>query len=219
MSRSAAATLRGVPAWCLGLFGVVWVWSAIAPHHWMDWALENALTVVAVPLFAWSHRYRHYSNRAWVQATLFLVLHTVGSHYTYSEVPAGDWVRDAFGLARNHYDRLVHFAFGLLLLRPLREAIIPDPRPLPPLTLAYIGVSGVAAWSAVYELIEWFVARTADPSAGTAYLGTQGDEWDAQKDMALAIGGALLAAAWDLWADARGRAAGPVHTLVNGELE
>lgn len=199
-------SLRGVPTWCLVAFALVWVWSAIGPHHWMDWALENGLTVVALPAWIWSHRYRHYSNRAWLQATLFLVLHTVGSHYTYSEVPAGDWAREAFGWSRNHYDRLVHFSFGLLLLRPLRELVIPDPRPLPIWSLAYIGIAGVALWSMVYELIEWFVARTADPSAGTAYLGTQGDEWDAQKDMALAIAGALLAALVDLYTDVRARA-------------
>jgi putative membrane protein len=175
---------------------------AIAPADRMDWLLENGLTFVAVPLAVWGYRRRPLSDRAYVQATVFLVLHTIGAHWTYSEVPAGFWVRDALGLSRNHYDRLVHFAFGLLMLRPVRELGFHGREP-GPIALVYFTVAGVALWSLLYEVLEWAVAAVVDPAAGTAYLGTQGDQWDAQKDMGLAVLGALVAAAYEHRADRR----------------
>jgi len=143
---------------------------------------------------AWPDRWHPTPVAAIWRATVFLVLHTVGSHYTYSNVPAGDWARDAFGLARNHYDRLVHFGFGLLMLRPLRELGFGRGSGPGGLGALYFSVAAVAAWSLVYEVVEWIVASVVDPAAGTAYLGTQGDPWDAQKDMAVALFGAGLAA-------------------------
>ncbi len=181
------------------MFGVVWILCAIRPYNRADWALENLLTLVAVPAAVFTYRRFRFSDQSYVQATLFLILHTIGSHYTYAEVPAGDWVRDAFGLTRNHYDRLVHFLFGLLMLRPARELTLRRARSLGPVTLFYLSFASIAWWGAAYEMVEWLVARVADPAAGTAYLGTQGDVWDAQKDMALACVGALIAAAVDGW--------------------
>jgi putative membrane protein len=186
-----------VPAFCLVVFLAVWTALAIAPRYRADWLLENLPTFVGVPLAVVGFRRFRFSDRAYLQATAFLVLHTVGSHYTYSEVPLGDWARDVFGLARNHYDRLVHFAFGLLMLRPVRElGFRPGSRP-GPVALTYFSVAGVALWSLLYEVTEWLVASVADPAAGTAFLGTQGDPWDAEKDMALATGAAVIAAALD----------------------
>jgi len=208
VSGGAAARARRdarVPIVCLGVFLVAWTALAIAPRFRADWLLENYPTFIAVPALVWSWRRFRFSNRAYVQGTLFLLLHTVGSHYTYSEVPAGDWVRDAFGLARNHYDRLVHFAFGALLLRPIRELGFGRGRGRAPGELAtlYFSVSGVAFWSMLYEIVEWVTARIADPAAGTAYLGTQGDPWDAEKDMACALVGSLLAAGVEALLDRR----------------
>jgi len=208
VSGGAAARARRdarVPIACLGVFLVVWTALAIAPRFRADWLLENYPTFIAVPALVWGWRRFRFSNRAYVQGTLFLLLHTVGSHYTYSEVPVGDWVRDAFGLARNHYDRLVHFAFGALLLRPIRELGFGRGRRRAPGELAtlYFSVSGVAFWSMLYEIVEWVTARIADPAAGTAYLGTQGDPWDAEKDMACALVGSLLAAGVEALLDRR----------------
>jgi putative membrane protein len=181
-----------VPAACLAVFLVVWVACAIDPVYRADWAIENAPTALLVP-FVWAvHRRYRLSDRSWIQGTLFVILHTIGSHYTYSEVPLGFWVRDAFDLGRNHYDRWVHFLFGLLLLRPIRELGFRG-RELDRFTTLFFCTAVVAWWSVLYELIEWIVASVADPAAGTAYLGTQGDEWDAQKDMGLAVLGATLA--------------------------
>ena len=197
-----------VPLVCLAVFGVVWLTLAIAPRYREDWVLENLPTFIAVPAAVWGYRRFHFSDRAYVQATIFAILHTVGSHYTYSEVPLGDWAGDVFELGRNHYDRFVHFAFGLLMLRPVREVGFWRGRPgrFPELGFC---VAAVALWSVLYEVAEWTVASIVDPEAGTAYLGTQGDQWDAQQDMALALGGALIAAAVEWWLDRRTRDISP----------
>jgi putative membrane protein len=185
---------RHVPALCLGTFLGIWALLALAPRHRADWLLENLPTFVAVPAAIAAYRVRPLSDRAYVQATIFLVLHTIGSHYTYSEVPLGDWLREMASLSRNHYDRIVHLAFGLLLLRPMRELGFPDPAVPGRIAVLYFSVTAIACWSAIYEVTEWLIASLADPAAGIAYLGTQGDVWDAQKDMALALLGASLAA-------------------------
>ncbi|MET0657507.1 MAG: DUF2238 domain-containing protein [Steroidobacteraceae bacterium] len=131
---------------------------------------------------------------------VFLLLHTVGSHYTYALVPYDRWMQhltgrtlsDLFGLERNHYDRLVHFLYGALMLVPsadvLRRVAIMRGTGRWLLPVVFL-----MAQSATYELIEWGAASVVAPDLGTAYLGTQGDEWDGQKDMALATCGAVLA--------------------------
>jgi putative membrane protein len=191
-----------VPLWCLVAFAVVWIGLGIAPRYREDWVLENLPTFVVVPVAIWGFRRFRFSNRAYVQATAFLLLHTVGSHYTYSEVPAGFWARDLFGFTRNHYDRFVHFAFGALMLRPVRELGFWRGRPGRGGELVF-SIAGIALCSVLYEMVEWVVATIVDPAAGTAFLGTQGDEWDAQKDMALALAGATLAAAVERALDRR----------------
>ncbi len=184
-----------VPTLCLAVFLAAWTALAIAPRFRADWLLENLPTFVAVPFVVWSSRRFRFSDRAYVQGTVFAILHTVGSHYTYSEVPVGDWIRDAFALGRNHYDRFVHFAFGALMLRPIRELGFGRGRHHRPgeLGTRYFSAAAVGLWSALYEIVEWLTARVVDPAAGTAFLGTQGDPWDAEKDMACALLGALAA--------------------------
>lgn len=204
MSTSPGSTARSshaVPLACLLGFGVVWIVCAIAPHDRADWALENVPTFIGVPAAVLTYRRFRFSNRAYVQAALMLMLHTVGSHYTYSLVPAGDWLRDGFALSRNHYDRIVHFLFGVLMLRPLRELGFRNGQP-GPAAVYFFSVSAIACWSLLYEVVEWLVAQVADPAAGIAYVGTQGDIWDAQKDMALALVGALIAGGYEWWSDA-----------------
>ena len=193
-----------VPAICLGVFVVVWVALAIAPRYRADWLLENIPTFVAVPAVVWLHRRFPLSDRAWVQATIFAVLHTIGSHYTYSLVPLGEWVQEAVGSPRNQYDRVVHFSFGLLMLKAVTDLGFRPRRRPGPFGVAFFGVAGVALWSVVYEVLEWLVARVADPAAGTAFLGTQGDPWDAEKDMACALVGSIVAATAE-WAAASRR--------------
>lgn len=187
-----------IPAGCLLAWCVAFVWSAIDPHHPEDWWLENLLVFISVPLVLWGYRRHRLSNHAYLLGTLFLILHAVGAHHTYSEVPLGDWARDQWNWSRNHYDRLVHFSFGLLLAAPIRE-----------LLMRWAGVRGfwsyylafdaACALSALYEIVEWLAAQLTAPELGAAYLGIQGDQWDAQKDMGLALLGALLALLITAW--------------------
>lgn len=181
-----------IPAACLGIFLLVWLALAIRPTSRADWLLENVPTLVLVPLAVLTYRRFRFSDQAYVQATIFALLHSVGSHYTYSEVPLGNWLRDALELTRNHYDRVVHLLFGVLMLRPMRELALHNSRNVGWLATDYLSLAAVGFWSLAYEIVEWAVASIADPAAGTAYLGTQGDVWDAQKDMALACLGAAL---------------------------
>ena len=182
-----------VPLLCLATFLAVWVLLGVNPRYRDAWLLENLLVVTFVPALVLTFRKFQFTNRAYVEMTVFMLLHAIGSHYTYSEVPAGDWAAEAFGLSRNHYDRLVHFAFGALFVRPLRELTLRNVRGIGPIAYYWLSLAGIAAVSTGYELLEWCVAIIVDPEAGTAFLGTQGDVWDAQKDTALACGGAILA--------------------------
>ncbi len=175
-------------------YALWWGLFAIAPVYPADWLLENLLVVPFVALLVATYRRFPLSDLSYALIAIFLAVHAVGAHYTYSEVPLGNWARDAFGLSRNHYDRVVHFGFGLLLAYPVREVFLRVAQTRGVFAY-YLPLDVTLAFSVVYELVEWGVAVTVDPAAGTAYLGTQGDPWDAQKDMALAGLGALVAMA------------------------
>jgi putative membrane protein len=183
---------RRYPLILIFLYLIVWVWAAINPLDRADWLLENYLIFAAIPVIAWSWMRFRLSNLSYTLIAIFLALHTIGSHTAYANAPIGFWIQDLFNLSRNHYDRVVHFSFGFLLAYPVREIF---------LRLANArGVWGLwfpveltLAASALYEVLEWLVAANVDPAAGLAFLGSQGDVWDAQKDMALAGLGALIA--------------------------
>ena len=185
----------------LALFAAVWIWAAIEPIYPHDWLLENYLVFIFVPLIVLTGRYFRLSSLSYTLMTLFMLLHVVGSHYTYAEVPFGTTLQHWFGSGRNMYDRLVHFSFGLLLVYPLREVFMRVAK-VCGVWAYWFPLELVLAFSAAYEIIEWRVAARVDPSAGLAFLGAQGDVWDAQKDMALAVAGAaitLLAVALIHW--------------------
>ncbi len=175
----------------LGVFATVWTWAAIEPKHPHDWLLENYLVFIFVPLILLAGRYFRLSNLACTLITVFLLMHVVGSHYTYAEVPFGYTLQHGFGSGRNMYDRLVHFCFGLLLAYPLREVFMRVAK-VRGVWSYWFPFELVLAFSGAYEIIEWLVAARVDPSAGLAFLGAQGDVWDAQKDMAVAAAGALI---------------------------
>jgi putative membrane protein len=173
------------------IFAMVWVWAAINPLFFDGWLLENYLVFIFVPIILILGRYFKLSNVSYTLITIFMILHVIGSHYTYAEVPFGYTIQDWFGLERNMYDRIVHFSYGFLLVYPVREVFMR-------LSQAkgfwsyYFPIDLVAASSALYEIIEWLAARNVDPAAGIAFLGSQGDIWDAQKDMLLAILGSII---------------------------
>jgi putative membrane protein len=176
----------------LAIFILVWIWAAINPLFPHDWLLENYLVFFFVPIILLSGFYFKLSNLSYTLITVFMIMHVIGSHYTYAEVPFGDTLQEWLGASRNMYDRLVHFSFGLLLAYPLREVFVRITR-----ARGFWGfwfpVELTLAFSALYELMEWLTVLSVDPAAGLAFLGSQGDVWDAQKDMALAGFGALIA--------------------------
>lgn len=173
-------------------YGLLWIWLAIAPLNRRDWLLENLLAFALVVLLVLTCRRFQFSDVSYGLIACFMTLHAVGAHYTYAEVPFGFWLKDLFSLSRNPFDRIVHFAYGALLAYPVREVLI---------RLAgvrgvwsyYLPASLILAQSGLFEIIESVVAAFVSPELGSAYLGTQGDEWDAQKDMASAFGGAAPA--------------------------
>jgi putative membrane protein len=209
---SSASQSRHRHAYVLALliaFLLLWLVLAIRPWSRQDWLLENIVVFAVVPLFVMTvHRLR-FSNLAYTLLFLFLCAHEVGAHYTYSLVPydravqalTGGSLDTLLGFRRNNYDRLVHFLFGLLLL-PLAVELFDAQAPPRGIWRWLMPVLFLQALSAVYELIEWLAASVFGGELGQAYLGTQGDAWDAQKDMALALLGAVIARlALALWRD------------------
>ncbi len=182
------------------LLGILWTALALDPFDRKDWLLENVLVLLAVALLATTYRRFPLSRMSYTFIFLFLCLHTIGAHYTYAEVPYDHWwqsltgstFNEMVGWQRNNFDRVVHFCYGLLLAYPIREVF-----------LRVAGVRGFLGYflpldltmstSMLYELIEWGAAEFFGGELGVAYLGTQGDVWDAHKDMALASLGALIA--------------------------
>mgnify|MGYP001817507176 CR=1 FL=1 len=180
--------LQGLLAWLL----LLWIVTAIAPFDRRDWLLENLLVFIYAAILLLTYRRFAFSGTSYVLFSIFMSLHLVGAHYTYSEVPFGYWLRDTLDLSRNHYDRIVHFSFGLLIAYPFRELLMRAAGVVR--SWSYIlAVAMVLAFSAFYEVMEGIVAMLVAPDLGMAYLGTQGDEWDAQKDSFLAFSGALVA--------------------------
>jgi putative membrane protein len=175
----------------LGIFLVFWSWAAWNPVYPHDWLLENYLVFLWVPIIIASGYYFRLSNISYTLITIFMCLHVVGSHYTYAEVPFGETLKVWFDADRNMYDRLVHFSFGLLLFYPIREIFMRLAK-TKGFWSYYFPWDLLAALAGIYEIIEWQTAVRVNPEAGLAFLGTQGDVWDAQKDMGLAILGAFI---------------------------
>ena len=173
------------------LFTITWIWSAINPLYPDDWVLENILVVIFVPFIFWSSRYFLFSNTSYILVTIFMILHVIGSHYTYAEVPFGLNIGAWLGVERNMYDRLVHLLFGVVFVYPLFEYLHKKLK-LGGFLVYYISFMTISAFAGFYEVIEWIAASVLDHVAGNAFLGTQGDIWDAQKDMALAMIGSFF---------------------------
>jgi len=175
----------------LGWLVLVWCITAIHPRYPIDWVLENLLTYIYGAILIFTYRRFKFSNISYGLFTLFLTLHMIGAHYTYAEVPIGFWAQELFHFSRNHYDRVVHFSFGLLLAIPFREMLVRIVG-VPVRWSYFITTCIVLAFSAFYELLEMWTAMIVSPELGSAYLGTQGDEWDSQRDTSLAYFGAII---------------------------
>jgi len=182
------------------VFAIEWVLLAINPYDRADWALENVLVAVSVLVLVATHRVFPLSRLSYTLIFVFLLLHEIGAHYTYAKVPYdegfnflfGFSLNEALGFERNHFDRAIHFVYGLLLAYPVREVFI---------RIAtvrgfwgyFLPLDITMSTSMLFELFEWGAAEFFGGDLGMAYLGTQGDIWDAHKDMALASLGALIA--------------------------
>ncbi|MDP3091682.1 MAG: DUF2238 domain-containing protein [Nitrospira sp.] len=173
-------------------YGVFWIWLAIDPLNRRDWLLENLLVLTLIPLLLLTYRRFEFSLTSYCLIGLFLVLHAFGAHYTYAEVPLGFWLKDLWALSRNPFDRIAHFAYGALLVFPIRELLVRQTGLRGRWAYA-LPVCIVLAQSGFFEVLEAIVAMIVSPELGNIYLGTQGDEWDAQHDMAAALGGSVLA--------------------------
>ncbi len=179
-------------------FTLWWLAWAYQPWHFSDWVLENILTVLAIIYFIYCRHTFRLSSLSYTLIFIFLSLHTIGSHYTYADVPYESWtgalgfsINDNFGFTRNHFDRLVHFLFGFLIAYPMREVFMRVAGAKGAWSY-YLPLELVMSLSMLYELIEWAAAEVVGGELGMAYLGTQGDIWDAHKDMGLATIGAAL---------------------------
>ena len=179
--------LAGLLVW----YVLLSMWTAYAPADRQFWLLSSILPGLLVLLLIGTHRFLPLSPASYVLITGFLTLHMIGVHYTYAEVPAGAWLEQTLPLGRNQYDRIVHFCFGFLLTYPIEE-LFRLTVPLRGWLLYYLPVMTVLGLSGLWEIVESWVARAVHPELGITYLGSQGDVWDAQKDMAAAMYGALL---------------------------
>jgi putative membrane protein len=174
------------------IFALSWINSIVGTPDYHNWVLENLLVFISLSFLIISYKKYQFSNLSYLLITIYLCLHVYGSKYTYADNPFGFWLQDYFEMSRNHYDRIVHFSFGFLIAYPMREMF-----------LKWFNYPKWVAWalpieitlsiSGLYELIEWAVADIFFREQGAAYLGTQGDIWDAQKDIFLAFSGAIIA--------------------------
>ena len=183
-------------------FGIFWMFLGVDPVSRFAWVLENVLLVCFLSAYLASYRTVNWTTLSFVAVLAFLVLHVIGAHFTYSLVPYDELFESSFGVGmnqlfgwhRNQFDQLVHFTYGLLLSIPLHER-------LSEALHRFVGaavVMLVMSSSLVYELIEWGAVLVLAGDEGMAFLGAQGDPWDAHKDMFLATLGSLITVTW-LW--------------------
>jgi len=188
------------PHWLLVIFAVWWLVWAIRPADRRVWLAENSVAITLVLFLIAIYPYFRFSNLSYTLSVVLLFLHAVGGHYMYSKVPYDRWskrllgrtISELFGFKRNHYDRLVHFAFGILMAQPARELLQHYAQPREGWS-EVLPVCVIMSLAMAFELIEAVIAAALGGGAGQEYLAAQGDEWDAHKDMALAALGAIIA--------------------------
>lgn len=174
------------------LTGLVFLWSAVRPHDYFTWFLEVLPVIIAVPILAATYRRFPLTTLLYVLIAIHAMILCVGGHFTYAEVPLFNWLRDTFHLARNHYDRVGHFMQGFVPAMIAREILLRTTPLRRGKMLVFLVVCVCLAISAGYELFEWAVAL-ATGEAADSFLATQGDVWDTQQDMLMALVGAVTA--------------------------
>jgi putative membrane protein len=174
----------------LVVFVCIWISTFIGTTDMSNWLLENTLVFLFLPFLIFTYKKYQFSDTSYLLLCIYLCLHVYGSKYTYAENPFGYWLQEVFHSSRNHYDRIVHFSFGFLLAYPMREMFLRGLQ-YPKWVAWLLPIEITLSISGFYELIEWAVADVFFKAQGDAYLGTQGDIWDAQKDIFLAFSGAI----------------------------
>lgn len=183
-----------LPLVLLALYLAEFAVLAVHPVSRPTWVSENVTVLCIVVPLVWLYlKGVRFSNTAYLLMSVLIFMHTIGGHYTFAQVPFG-WVTDLIGAQRNHFDRVAHFAVGFYafaILEYLETRRLSNSRVLS----ALFALAAILAVAALFEMVEWRYAVAADPVASAEFLGSQGDIWDAQKDM-LADGlGAVLATA------------------------
>tara|TARA_Y100000310_G_scaffold333429_1_gene410981 strand:+ start:153 stop:761 length:609 start_codon:yes stop_codon:yes gene_type:complete len=176
------------------LYALIWAFLAISPRYRSVWWDENILVFLFVGILLLTYKKFKFSNTSYSLIFIFMVLHSIGAHYSYAEMPLFDLIKDNYGLMRNHYDRFVHFLFGVLLFLPIYEIltrVFKVPKGWKGLSLAFISI---VAFKGVFEVIEYIYTAVRNNNLTTTnYLGEQGDAFDALKDMGLGMIAGLMA--------------------------
>jgi putative membrane protein len=178
---------------CIGT-AIAFALAAYRPDTVFDWALENGLVFVTIPVLALTYRRFAFSDLSYLLILTYLCIHEFGAHYKYSDVPLGEWLKPVLHTTRNHYDRISHFSFGLLIAYPFREIAMRSAR-VKGRWLYWIPIETTLALSAIYEILEAFAANVLTPQRGEEFVGMQGDMWDSQEDMFMAMLGSIVAVA------------------------
>ncbi|MCC9166693.1 DUF2238 domain-containing protein [Pontibacter harenae] len=175
------------------LFAAFWVYTGLTTSDLNNWLLENTLTLSLIIFLIAFYNIFRFSDLSYTLIFLFLLLHVYGSQHQYPDNPFGEWLKQNYNLERNHYDRFVHFGYGLLLTYPIHEVLAHGFK-LKKLINYLLPIELILSSSALYEIVEWMVADWVydGGEAGMNFLGMQGDIWDAQKDIALAFTGACI---------------------------
>ncbi|MFT4631788.1 MAG: putative membrane protein [Candidatus Pseudothioglobus sp.] len=185
-------------AWVFfGGYAVIFIALAISPFDRTIWFVENAPIMLLVAVVAWLHLHHHFTPISYAAMSVLVVLHTIGAHYTFANVPFG-LVTEYFGFERNHFDRLAHCSVGFYAY-PIGELLLKRRLVNSRLILLLFPLFAIFGTAAIYEVFEWQFALLADPQAGLAVLGSQGDVWDAQKDITADGIGALIATGLFAW--------------------
>ena len=171
------------------------VLSGIHPHDFFTWVLEVFPILIGAPILIWVYPRFRFTRLVYTLLWVHAIILMVGGHYTYAQVPLGFWMEHAFGFTRNHYDRALHFLYGLLVT-PAAIDLVDARAPTTRFWRWMLAVTFVNSHSVLYELVEWAAALVFGGDLRMAYLGTQGDIWDAQQDMFLAAVGSVIAATW-----------------------
>lgn len=181
------------------LYFLILIITCIHPIYPDEMFLQHSVTILVALFLIYSTIRNNQSNKSFVLIVLFMLFHIIGARWIYSFTPYDQWIKsitdfsinEYFGFHRNQYDRLIHFLFGFLIFIPVRE-IYSRQYGFPEKFLNHVSVLFIMAMSMIYEIFEWTISIFLSPQDAEAYNGQQGDFWDAQKDMALALLGALL---------------------------